>query len=742
MALLKSTAVGATALAGMGSVLASAAGGEGHPNVLFLMTDQQRFDAIRFVQESLPRYSDKARIQTPNLDRLLKDGAYFSTAYSQCAVCAPVRAVLRTGCTVERCGVQSNGLATHHIYRRMEQFRRKIDAGESLEQILVEEYGYQAAYYGKWHMPDRFWFKRAYTRKDDGPVRGRDSIFTATDTPEDRVIRFNDVNWKTGELCYTYDPSYQRKFKRGLQAYFAKYGKGLTDRCSTEGRPGFGPQYISSFSGYPYDSVAIDSLNTKGLPAGAQRPQEFRSQPNLVGRDCLDEHLTPTYFTAEGARLAIRRFAGEKKPFIITASFHNPHAPMIATGKFFDRYWDQRKRLFVPPSHKDPMEHSDYAGGNGRTKLLRAGLRYSDPGAIREWTVAYYALCEEIDFHVGRLLDELKDQGVEDNTMVVFLSDHGEMLGAHGMREKNIFLEESARVPLFVRFPGRIPPGSRVDTPVSLLDVFATILDYCGASAHDKGDGESLRRHIENTSFNEHYDDEAIVTEWDFRRPMADGKTLERTFGGVPNFLCRKGPWKLMMTKKAGSPLKDMLYNLDHDPYEISNVIYSHRKADWLSKDEMIGKAEHLKALLIEWMARMDGKGRFYSDPKYNAGEGHGDIAEIRRRRTWDKADFWVSDRVISVGRLARVEGRYRKNIWLYFGTTTDGELTISSIACKGSSPEAALKGFTEGAIASGDHQKVALCIDSRDDQADGVEIEIKYSKNGRPARAVITLVP
>ena len=369
------------------------------------------------MQGQLSRYQNETKIHTPHLDQLLASGVYFSNAYSPCAVCAPARTVLRTGCTIERTGVQSNSLVGYSIYNRMEQFRQKINALESFEQILVERCGYQAAYFGKWHMPDRLNFKRHYTQLDDGTQAATHHLFTATDNPQERVIRFNDADWESGALLYTYDRSYNPKFKRGVSALFPQYGNGLTKECSSIQRFGFGPQYINSYSGYPYDSVLIDTRYTLGLPAGADRPQQFSSQPNLVGRDCLDEHLTPTYFTAQGALLALRRFARGGKPFVLTASFHNPHAPMIATGTFFDRYWGKRDGIFVPPSHNDAMRYSDYLNGNGRKGLLAEGLKYDESKAIQEWTVPYYALCEEIDRHIGRLLTELRDLTLEENTL-------------------------------------------------------------------------------------------------------------------------------------------------------------------------------------------------------------------------------------------------------------------------------------------------------------------------------------
>ena len=71
----------------------------------------------------------------------------------------------------------------------------------------------------------------------------------------------------------------------------------------------------------------------------------------------------------------------------------------------------------MPPSHNDAMRYSDYLNGNGRKGLLAEGLKYDESKAIQEWTVPYYALCEEIDRHIGRLLTELRDLTLEENTL-------------------------------------------------------------------------------------------------------------------------------------------------------------------------------------------------------------------------------------------------------------------------------------------------------------------------------------
>lgn len=145
----------------------------------------------------------------------------------------------------------------------------------------------------------------------------------------------------------------------------------------------------------------------------------------------------------------------------------------------------------VPVSIGDSIEESPYRNANGCLKRRE----YADPEKIRYMTAEYYALVTEVDLWVGKILDALDEYGLAENILVVFVSDHGEMLGAHGMREKNVFLEESVCVPLIIRYPARISAGKRIDTPVSTMNIYSTILDYAGVPA--KSAGFSLRKLME-----------------------------------------------------------------------------------------------------------------------------------------------------------------------------------------------------------------------------------------------------
>jgi len=309
------------------------------------------------------------------------------------------------------------------------------------------------------------------------------------------------------------------------------------------------------------------------------------------------------------------------------------------------------------------------------------------------------------------MLDKLDEYGITGNTMIVFTSDHGEMLGAHAMREKNIFLEESVHIPLLIAFPGQIPPQTIIEEPVSHLDLFSTLLDYLNAGASDNSDGTSMRRFIEGTSYNKNYDERAVVAEWDFRDPKEDGRSLARSLGGETNFMILKGNYKLMLTKKASSSRLDMMYNLADDPYEVNNLVGNNGMT---ASKAVIGKAEHLKILLIEWMQRMDGGAAgYYSNPVYNANEGSGDIAEVNSRRKWKTLSLWFSDTKLDFGRLVWTGSAYERNEYLYMGRATSGTAKITSISVKGADASYFSVDTTSGVLNQNDYLKVKVTFSS-----------------------------
>lgn len=510
------------------------------PNLLFIVVDQLRFDALGHVQQSMSEYAGKTKVLTPNLDKLARQGVRFDTAYCQLPSCGPARTALYTGTTIERSGVQSNKLLrTKVAAANPELFQDKIMQLESFEQILVEHYGYVAENYGKWHLPERCaWLS--------DPTKGR-------------VIRYNDYD------VLTHRPKFNTNFL--WRNMYARINRQMTfkDRLRPTLKSG---QAKNTWDGWPYQPLKLNSKKT------------------VMGWSDLPFKYSSTACQARLAWQALERLSRGNMPFSLVLNISSPHDPMTPSSLFRRYYRSRMKSNYVSPSIVDDHSNSPYKS-EPRVR--------NQPNAIKEMTAVYYALVQEIDVWIGRLLHRLQSLDLNENTLVVFTSDHGELLGAHGQLGKGNLYEEAVRVPLFMRLPGRIPKGRVVQTPVSHLDVFSTVLDYLNASEHDHSDGTSLRRYIEGSADNEWYDNHVVVVERDERYPSRNGSMLSGELGRSPNFMVRHGHYKLIMTKLRHSPTLDMLFDLAKDPHEMNNLVGRKGKRAGLS---VIGKAEHLKCLL------------------------------------------------------------------------------------------------------------------------------------------------
>ncbi len=181
---------------------------------------------------------------------------------------------------------------------------------------------------------------------------------------------------------------------------------------------------------------------------------------------------------AHGKAIEYLQEHDETQPFFLMVSYNFPHEPFAPPQRYWDMYKDAEIQLpEFPENWQDKLSMMD------RWLRRHSGTDRVDvtvPESIREVRRAYYALYTYIDDKVGELLSALKDKGLDNNTIVVFTSDHGDMIGEKGMVQKRSFNEWSARVPLIIKYPDHRFAGTQQATPVSLVDIMPTMLDWAG----------------------------------------------------------------------------------------------------------------------------------------------------------------------------------------------------------------------------------------------------------------------
>jgi arylsulfatase A-like enzyme len=198
--------------------------------------------------------------------------------------------------------------------------------------------------------------------------------------------------------------------------------------------------------------------------------------------------------------------AGE--PFLLVASFDNPHN-ICEHSRNQPLPWGE---VPLAPTEECPNLPPNFSAGPYEPEALRAyaeragKYRRRDGYSADRWRLlrhVYYRLVEKVDAQIGQVLAALRETGLEENTLVVFTSDHGDMAGAHELNQKHSLYDESARIPLIVAGPG-VAAGAAsmvVDEPVSHLDVLPTVCDLAGIAVPEAATGTSLRPALEGRPF-------------------------------------------------------------------------------------------------------------------------------------------------------------------------------------------------------------------------------------------------
>ena len=199
----------------------------------------------------------------------------------------------------------------------------------------------------------------------------------------------------------------------------------------------------------------------------------------------LPEHLHPTHWTATQAISSLQR-RDPSKPFFLWLSFARPHSPYDPPQVYYDKYIQRE----TPEAHSGRWSEQ-HAVPSADPNAWR---RISKPKEIHRARAAYYGSITFIDHQIGRVLDALRQQRLLDSTLVLFTSDHGDMLGDHHLWRKTYAYEGSARIPFLMSFPTSwdAPRGQVRDEVVELRDIMPTFLAASGSSIPGTVDGRNL----------------------------------------------------------------------------------------------------------------------------------------------------------------------------------------------------------------------------------------------------------
>ena len=499
------------------------------PNFLFLITDQHRADHSGFGGHPV--------LRTPNLDALAARSMQFDRALVANPICMPNRSSIFTGRLPSVHGTRYNGIP--------------LDWSVNTFPRVLRGAGYHSAYFGKCHL-----------QNIGDNVRARDIIFRDAPDHDANRDRYPE-GWGQFELV----ERHRREYVEMPEDFYGLAEVDLvvnhSDLC--------GGHYYQWLREQGVDPDPIKGPKN-ALPFDACSPQVWRTR--------LPEELYPTrYVTMRTVDFLDRRQA-QDQPFVAFCSYPDPHHPFTPPGRYFDLY--DPAAIPLPESFDDPHENSM---DHYRARLAKRGeqLTRMAPFAptaeqFREMAAAEFGMIAMIDDGIGEVLAALERNGLADDTVVVFTSDHGDMFGDHGMMLKaSMHYDGCIRVPLLISAPGRAPGCTRA--LASSLDLAQTVLDLADAPVYQGMQGVSLVPLLDDpdASVRDH-----VLVEEDQMFDLAGiGQGLR-----MRSLLTEEGRITLYRGAQHGE-----LFDLQRDPGEMQNLF---------------GRPEHreLQTELLERLAR------------------------------------------------------------------------------------------------------------------------------------------
>jgi arylsulfatase len=293
-----------------------------------------------------------------------------------------------------------------------------------------------------------------------------------------------------------------------------------------------------------FDTVLVPRVNLK--PADTLPYAEAHPGRSYVGPSSLpnEEH---TCGQITNASLDFIR-ANKDKPFVLWCSYFGPHTPINPSLPWAHQY--DPASLTLPSNHASVDDHVP----NMQGLISKSGL-YSKEAYHRQTLAYYYSLVSQIDHNIGRLLQELEDMGLLDNTIVVYTADHGEMMGEHRSWTKGLTgYDATIRVPMIIRYPEAFTGGMRIDKMACSIDLLPTLLDLAGQYIPVNIQGKSLRpSNIESDSW----------------REFAFSEIGQSSLDCV--LTVRSQTHKYILFRRGGETVYEQFFDLRKDPWEMEN---------------------------------------------------------------------------------------------------------------------------------------------------------------------------
>ncbi len=275
----------------------------------------------------------------------------------------------------------------------------------------------------------------------------------------------------------------------------------------------------------------------------------------------VDDELCDGGFASTAIEWMKKRDAS--KPFFLAVGFHRPHLPLVAPAKYFEQY--PLESITLPEAPADDVADIPMPARNG---AVPGYAMTSTPEQRRASIRAYLACVSYVDAQAGRLTASLKEQGLLENTIIIFTSDHGWHLGEHELWHKRSLFEECARVPMIVAAPGMKGNGQKSGSLAELLDVFPTLCDLCGIPAPAQLQGKSLKPVLNDPAATLH---EAAFTQ---ARRGENAEFWGRTV--------RTARWRCTEWDEGRNGIE--LYDHEADPQEYTNLATDPKHASTLKE--------------------------------------------------------------------------------------------------------------------------------------------------------------